>query len=147
MFLKPWPDGKCRCFQCGNVFNTINKMMIRRKKNHDKVKLCKNYLNNKCQRGELCWWDHEAGPNSIKESYQQSAQWPRTPMSKVWEGSLATKRGTESYQQSAQTEPNFWKTPRNQKPPDQIGNIVQEIIALILKMNQINNQMLNKLKT
>ena len=38
-------------------------MMIHRKQ-HNEVKTCKHFVNNKCDRGNNCWWKHEKGINS-----------------------------------------------------------------------------------
>ena len=50
--------GKVRCYQCGEEFASKNTMMIHRKV-HGGVKECKKLSdNNKCDRGDDCWWSH-----------------------------------------------------------------------------------------
>ena len=87
----PIPEGKSRCFQCGEVFNTINEMMIHRKKNHDKVKFCKNYLNNQCQRGEDCWWDHETRTN-LNQDFHQNPENKAPPVKSLFKPMPSTQQ-------------------------------------------------------
>ena len=61
----PIPEGKNRCFQCGELFNSIDSMMIHRKNNHVGVKTCQNRA---CLRGKNCWWIHEDESNQTEKS-------------------------------------------------------------------------------
>ena len=66
---QPIPNGMSRCFQCGNEFDSITNMMMHRKSNHEGVKICKNFVNDRCQRGKGCWWIHDT-----EEIHQQDFQ-------------------------------------------------------------------------
>ena len=48
-------------------------MMIHRKNTHEGVKMCKNYLNNTCQRDMDCWWKHNNNPEQDLD-FQQSPE-------------------------------------------------------------------------
>ena len=53
------PDGKVRCFECGNDFGTQKALMIHRKTVHQDSTPCRNFLENKCERSsEECWYSH-----------------------------------------------------------------------------------------
>ena len=53
----PITSGMFRCYQCGEEFNSKNTMMIHRKI-HGGVKDCSKFVNNRCDRGDGCWWNH-----------------------------------------------------------------------------------------
>ena len=53
----PITAGMVRCYQCGEEFNSKNTMMIHRKI-HGGVKDCSKLVNNQCDRGDTCWWNH-----------------------------------------------------------------------------------------
>ena len=73
----PIPEGYYRCFQCGEEFESLNHMMLHRKGNHDSVKICKKFVENKCTKGPECWWLHET------EDFHQAPENPAPPES-VW---------------------------------------------------------------
>ena len=48
-----------KCFTCQNRFANVPSLMEHRKKNHiETVKPCSKYVENKCDRGEKCWYRH-----------------------------------------------------------------------------------------
>ena len=63
----PIPDGKFRCFQCGNIFQSTNDMMLHRKNLHENIKICKKFIKNECDRGDICWWSHKINNNQNKD--------------------------------------------------------------------------------
>ena len=53
----PITAGMFRCYQCGEEFNSKNTMMIHRKI-HGGVRECSKFVNNQCDRGDSCCWNH-----------------------------------------------------------------------------------------
>ena len=53
----PISENKFRCYQCNEEFDTKGNMMIHRK-THGEVRNCSRFLNNECERGNNCWWNH-----------------------------------------------------------------------------------------
>ena len=53
----PISENKFRCFQCNEEFDTKGDMMVHRK-THGEVRTCSRFLNNQCERGNDCWWNH-----------------------------------------------------------------------------------------
>ena len=54
----PITEGKNRCFDCGQEFDSQNGMMDHRKGHQDKVIICLKYVRGQCTRGTDCWFDH-----------------------------------------------------------------------------------------
>ena len=65
----PITEGKVRCFQCGEEFDTKHNMMIHRKE-HGSVKVCIRLLNNQCERGDSCWWSHVGTQQDFQEAQE-----------------------------------------------------------------------------
>ena len=55
----PVTIGKFRCFPCGEEFETKNTLMIHRKI-HGEVRVCTKLISSQCDRGDSCWWSHNA---------------------------------------------------------------------------------------
>ena len=53
----PISENRFRCFQCNEEFDTKGDMMVHRK-THGEVRTCSRFLNNQCERGNDCWWNH-----------------------------------------------------------------------------------------
>ena len=92
----PIPEGYYRCFQCGEEFESLNHMMLHRKGNHDSVKICKKFVENKCTKGPECWWLHEnevlmkSPQKSQAQGFQKTGWNPFPPLGKSIVQSVAT---------------------------------------------------------
>ena len=59
----PIPEGKERCFQCGEEFSEKSHLMKHIKETHrEAAKQCHDFPN--CSRGENCWYKHEDFPQA-----------------------------------------------------------------------------------
>ena len=83
----PIPEGRSRCFQCGDEFGSQKEMMFHRRETHpESVKTCRKFLTNQCSKTEGCWWLHKM------TDFQQIPIYPAPPDKKqVW-SSLQTSQ-------------------------------------------------------
>ena len=97
---KEYPEGTQVCYECGKTFTTLHDLMKHRKLNHE-VRLCREFLNNKCGfSSEDCYNTHAKRPQ------------PETVLNVV--------------NQSKQTVPEtkgFWNITTNPAPPSRKANL------------------------
>ena len=92
------PEGKFRCFQCGDDFNTRHDMMIHRKSEHiEDIKTCKEFVLNQCDKETKCWWKHETQLPGFWQAPENLA-----PPVSIWN----LQRTQQETKQNPQNQPN-----------------------------------------
>ena len=65
------PEGKVRCFECGNEFDTQKALMLHRKNVHMDKTPCRQFQRNKCDRSnEECWYSHNISQINQSTDFQ-----------------------------------------------------------------------------
>ena len=111
-----------RCYQCGENFTAKNDMMKHRKRDHQNVKECQQFLSSgNCRFNNNCWWSHD-NEVDMDTSENNSAN----------EGFWETRRETEPpLLRPPQQSPNMnsiIKNPMNNNLLIQIRNTMNQIM-------------------
>ena len=126
-------EGMFRCHTCENRYSSKSQVMNHRKINHpDTLPWCKD--------GDRCTFGKDECRFRHKEHQGQ-----KIPLPEVWKGNHINENLNATYSQNSHLNSNFWPAPGGQKPPDQITDMMQEMKALILEMNQIKKQIRNQI--
>ena len=65
----PIPEGKTRCYKCGQDFANFASMMTHRKIHHEMAP-CRQYIQGQCSRGNSCWNSHTTSESTQRQTIQ-----------------------------------------------------------------------------
>ena len=128
----PILEGKHRCFDCGEDFDSKNDMMLHRKRQHkEKVIICRKFVQGQCRLNTECWFTHPTSGTTSGHTL----------------GQTTTSRTTSGHT-SGQTNQGFqpvvevWETPQMRQEMNQekaktiLNNMIPQILSKI--MEQLN---------
>ena len=129
----PILEGKHRCFDCGEDFNSKNDMMLHRKSIHkERVIICRKFVHGQCRLNTECWFTHPTSgttPGPTSGPHQDHIRTTSGPH----QDHIRTMSGPNS--QDFQPRPVVWEPPirREERVRTMLNQMIPQILSQIMQ--------------